>query len=39
MNKNNFLKKQWREIVQNYESKKLIENKYIIKTIKAKEIL
>jgi hypothetical protein len=39
MNKKNFLKKQWEEIVQDYETQKLLENGYIRKQITAKDIL
>ncbi len=37
MNRKEFLKQQWEDIVQNYESQKLIENGYIRKTNIAKE--
>lgn len=39
MNKTNFLEKNWKEVVEKYESEKLSTNGYIVKKITAKEIL
>lgn len=39
MNKTKFLKENWKEVVEKYESEKLSIDGYIIKKITAKDVL